>query len=98
MHDMYLVANHFLVAGKQKGHVITSLNNLPYEYIYWIVPKFSGALGLSIKGAKIIIISVCPFCAAQLIGVCPFSFGALGLSVKETKSLTISVCPITAAQ
>ena len=95
---MYFVASLFLVAGKQKGHVMTSLNNLPYEYIYGVVPKFSGALGLSIKGAKILIISVCPFCAAQLIGVRPFSFGALGLSVKETKILAISVCPITAAQ
>ena len=63
-----------------------------------VLPLLFAALGLSVKGAKILTISVCPVRAAQWIGVFPQSFGALGLSVKGTKILTISVCPLHAAQ
>ena len=45
------------------------------------------------KGANILTISVCPFLAAQKIGVSPSLSGALGLSVKGTNILTISVYP-----
>ena len=55
-----------------------------------VFPLF-GALGLSVKGAKILTISVCPLYVAIRIGVSPYSSGALGLSVKGAKIFTISV-------
>ena len=36
-----------------------------------VIPISSGALGLSVRGAKILTISVCPLCAALWIGVIP---------------------------
>ena len=57
-----------------------------------VLSNLFGALGLSVKGAKILIISVYPLHAAAWIGVSPSISGALGLFVRGTKLLTISVC------
>ena len=50
-----------------------------------VFPCLSGELGLSVKGAKILTISVCPCHAALQIGVSPELSGALGLPVKKGK-------------
>ena len=50
------------------------------------INSLSGALALSVKGAKILTISVC-----LRIGIFPSSSGAFGLSVKGAKILTISI-------
>ena len=63
-----------------------------------VFPEIFVELGLSVKGAKILIISVCPYYAALWIGVFPYLSGALGLSVKGAKILTISISPLQAAQ
>ena len=43
-----------------------------------VLQYLSGALGLSVNGAKISTISICPNSAAEQIGVNPILFRALG--------------------
>ena len=40
-----------------------------------VFPELVGALGLSVKGANILTISVCPSIVAQKIGVSPSQYG-----------------------
>ena len=47
-----------------------------------VSPHLFGVLGLSVKGANILTISVCPLYAAECIGVFTYLFGVLGLFVK----------------
>ena len=54
------------------------------------------SLGLTVKGAKILTMSVCPFIAAYSIGV-KSDFDSFRLTISGAKILTISVCPLFAS-
>ena len=58
------------------------------SFLFWSI-----RIGLTVKGAKILTISMCPLRTALWIGVTPSSSTALGLSVKGAKILTISIYP-----
>ena len=68
--------------------------------MYWcpVHPSGIGAFGFSTLGTNNSKISVCPFSAAECIGVYPTGIGALGFLTLGTDNLKISVCPFSAAK
>ena len=57
---------HFLDV-RDVTHMISGTVEFHFFFVMsvGVPPNLSGALGLSVKGAKILTISVCPSCAAQ---------------------------------